>query len=265
MTSQRNIPELNLDPNLKWWVLIPISFVMVLTGLLKQNIQVLINPAPKLEHFSKVRTEELFIKIQNFRSNCRVLSYGDFVAQREMLINTIEQHIIEANKEKEEKEKNKKEGEITNPFQEGNMADQISNMFKGNMANFIPQTIIMGWVNYFYNGLVIMKLPFPLTFSFKQMLQNGVNTNDLDASWVSSISWYFVNLLGLSSVSNLILRSNTGEPEMRVYNKPLLPQLDTPGAPSTEAFFKKEINGLHIIDHAFDLDGIEKRILTTYT
>ena len=41
-------PDLILDPQLKYWVLLPISFVMVLVGLLRSNITLLLTPSPKL-------------------------------------------------------------------------------------------------------------------------------------------------------------------------------------------------------------------------
>lgn len=56
-----------------------------------------------------------------------------------------------------------------------------------------------------------VKLPFPLTPQFKQMLQAGVGTRDLDVRWVSSLSWYFLTLFGLQPVYNFILGSNNGE------------------------------------------------------
>lgn len=56
-----------------------------------------------------------------------------------------------------------------------------------------------------------MKLPFPLTIRFKSMLQSGVMTRDLDVRWVSSLSWYFLNLFGLQSVFGFILGSDNGE------------------------------------------------------
>lgn len=55
-----------------------------------------------------------------------------------------------------------------------------------------------------------MKLPFPLTIRFKSMLQSGVMTRDLDVRWVSSLSWYFLNLFGLQSVFGFILGSDNG-------------------------------------------------------
>ena len=59
-------------------------------------------------------------------------------------------------------------------------------------------------------SIATVKLPFPLTIRFKSMLQSGVMTRDLDVRWVSSLSWYFLNLMGLQSVFGFILGSNNG-------------------------------------------------------
>lgn len=94
-------------------------------------------------------------------------------------------------------------------------------MMKKNMAGMVPQMIIMGWVTYFFNGFVagiiyacrligIVKLPFPLPLRFKTMLQSGIDTADMDVTWVSSLSWYFINFAGLNSIFGLILGEGNG-------------------------------------------------------
>lgn len=95
---------------------------------------------------------------------------------------------------------------LTNPA----MLEQMTEGVLKNVTNFIPQTIIMGWINYFFTGFIIVKLPFPLTLRFKSMLQRGIETSDMDVTWVSSLSWYFLNLFGLRAVFNIILGEDNG-------------------------------------------------------
>lgn len=47
------------------------------------------------------------------------------------------------------------------------------------------------------------------------MLQRGVLLGTLDASYVSSTSWYFLVMFGLKSVINLFLRDAPAQDEVR--------------------------------------------------
>ena len=59
------------------------------------------------------------------------------------------------------------------------------------------------------------------------MLQSGIATRDLDVRWVSSLSWYFLNLFGLQPVFIFILGNDNGNPPLTSLSSPSLPSHQT--------------------------------------
>lgn len=141
--------------------------------------------------------------------------------------------------------------------------------------------------------LEIVKLPFPLTIRFKSMLQSGVMTRDLDVRWVSSLSWYFLNLFGLQSVFGFILGSDNGEFSYFTHSL-IIPSVSgrasftytnlsltaanhmsqqmssmnpaagvNPFQPGQDPdkLYQSEAENLEVLEHFCILDGIEDRIL----
>ncbi|KAI0306976.1 integral membrane protein DUF106-domain-containing protein [Multifurca ochricompacta] len=163
------VPSLYLDPQIRDWVLFPITLVMILVGVLRHYVVVLLQSSPKKLPRSAIREQRALM-----RSN-----QGETPAP-------------------------------PNPLSDPAAMDGMMAGMRTQMVMMVPQMIVMGWINFFFEGFVLIKLPFPLTLGFKSMLQRGIQTADMDVRWVSSLSWYFLNFFGLNGLYRIILGGDEG-------------------------------------------------------
>ncbi|KAL3585052.1 hypothetical protein D5086_011919 [Populus alba] len=185
--------DLVLDTAIRDWVLIPLTVVMILIGILRYFVSKLMrsqqNPDAKV-----VREGQVVIRARNLRAGANFIPSKSFRARRAHFSNE-ENGLLHVPK-----------GQGQNPqaqmFSDPNMA---MDMMKKNLSMIIPQTLTFAWVNFFFSGFVAAKIPFPLTQRFRSMLQNGIDLSTVDVSYVSSRSWYFLNLFGLRGLFSLIL------------------------------------------------------------
>lgn len=175
----------------------------VLTGILRHYLSTLLQSALKPQAINLVRQQRSLMRGVNLRNNYQQLSPSSFAARKAYMVQAYKDGTFLAEPEMRGQPKG-------NPMADPAAMEGMMGMMKGQVAMMVPQSLIMGWINAFFSGYVIMKLPFPLTPQFKSMLQSGVGTRDLDVRWVSSLSWYFLTLFGLQPVYNFILGSNNG-------------------------------------------------------
>ncbi|KAI8640973.1 integral membrane protein DUF106-domain-containing protein [Parasitella parasitica] len=262
--SQRMI----LDPAIRDWVLIPILFVMVLVGILRHHITILITGAPKTPQLKAIRESKALLRGLRLRTVGNSIPQHAFAVRKAYLADAFEK-----GKYLKNPDANKEGAAPANPMADPDMMEGMMEGMKKQITNMVPQMVIMGWINFFFQGFVVIKLPFPLTPRFKQMLQSGVDTRDMDVTWVSSLSWYFLNLFGLGSVFSLILGDNNaaGVDMTAMSSMPgMMPGMGAmggaqPGQPQDfNKMFLAEKENVIITPHVWDLEDVEERLLKKY-
>ncbi|EFW99616.1 duf850 domain containing protein [Grosmannia clavigera kw1407] len=245
--AQVPVQSIPRDPQLLYWILFPITVVMILTGVLRHYAAVLMATAPKKLERKAIREQRSLLHGISVRSNHHVLSRRSFGVRRDALSTAYESGAYLKAPENR--------GQAPpNPMTDPNAMDGMMGMMKGNMAMIIPNTLIM------------MKLPFPLTIKFKSMLQAGVATKDMDPRWMSSISWYFLCIFGLQSVFNFLLGNDNGPAANQMAQQmgqmgPQAPQMFGPGVDPDKQFLA-EIENIAVVDHYSVLDNVEQRLLS---
>lgn len=246
---------------------------MILTGILRHYLSTLLQSTPKRQLLAKIREQRSLGRAQNLRNNYQQVSKAAFERRKEAFLDGTKEGKFLADPDAKNKPK-------PNPMSDPAMMEGMMGMMKGNVAMMVPQSLIMGWINAFFSGYVIstllftirgkgylltfspVKLPFPLTPQFKQMLQAGVGTRDLDVRWVSSLSWYFLTLFGLQPVYNFILGSKNAANQMaQQMQQGQMGANPLGGAEDPEKIFRAEGENLEVIDHKYILEGVEERLL----
>jgi hypothetical protein len=151
------------------------------------------------------------------------------------------------------------------------MLNNPMGMMKGYMVFMVQNMVMMQGIQHFFSGFILLKVPFPLTVGFKSMFQRGlVELPDLESSYVSSVSWYFLVMYGLRSFFKLAI----GEPALEVREQDMLlsnmgmrnapqPGKSDPDGEAMGKQLRQEAENLELFlqAHKSEMDGVEKRLL----
>ncbi|RWS17132.1 ER membrane protein complex subunit 3-like protein [Dinothrombium tinctorium] len=239
--------ELLLDPSIRVWVFLPIVIITFFVGILRHYVSILISSTKKVE-LQQVEDSQTLIRSRFLRENGKYIPKQSFLMRRHYFNNEETGYFKVASK---------RPSQAPNPITDPSM---MTDMLKGNITNVLPMILIGGWINWTFSGFVTTKVPFPLTLRFKPMLQRGIELMSLDASWVSSASWYFLNVFGLRSIYTLVLGENNAADQTR------LMQDQMSGAamampPDPKQAFKAEWEALQICEHHWALKNVENDLI----
>ncbi|KAK8783020.1 ER membrane protein complex subunit 3 [Amblyomma americanum] len=238
--------ELLLDPDIRIWVFLPIVVITFLIGIVRHYVSILISSTKKVE-LQQVQDSQALIRSRFLRENGKYIPKQSFL-MRKNFFNNEETGYFKTQKR--------------TPVMQNPMTDPsvMTDMLKGNLTNVLPMIVIGGWINWTFSGFVTTKVPFPLTLRFKPMLQRGIELMSLDASWVSSASWYFLNVFGLRSIYALVLGENNAADQTRVMQDQMSgAALAMP--PDPKQAFKAEWEALEICEHQWAMKNVEEELL----
>ncbi|OON18504.1 hypothetical protein X801_05640, partial [Opisthorchis viverrini] len=217
--------ELFLDPAIRSWVFLPLVIITFLFGVIRHYTTIL---------FASEKKPELTTIGDS------VSSHDKGFRMRKYFFNDKEHGYLRTQK---------RENVAGNPMTDPSMASEI---LKGNALNMIPMIVIGSWINWAFSGFLTTKVPFPLTYRFKPMLQRGCESlTSLDASWVSSASWYFLNIFGLRSMYGLVLGSDNSAEQPMFLADHAPPATQAPQ--DMQKAFKAEWEALELVDHQWAL------------
>ena len=142
---------------------------------------------------------------------------------------------------------------------------------KGGMVGMVQNMVMMQGIQFFFSGFILLKVPFSLTMGFKQMFQRGLDgLANLDTSYVSSISLYFLFMYGLRAFFRLVIGTpplETQETQKMWMKLGKKAGPSNPNAPKEDAHIKAlntEADNLEMIlpkQFKSNLDQVEKRLL----
>ncbi|KAF7332136.1 ER membrane protein complex subunit 3 [Mycena kentingensis (nom. inval.)] len=258
-------PSLFLDPQIRDWVLFPITLVMILVGILRHYVVILLQSPPKTLPREAIREQRALARSQVLRLTSAHSPIPPSYYK------AISRHLYDAFEAGTYlKDGPPREGETPkappNPMTDPAAMDGMMAGMKTQMVMMVPQMVIMGWINFFFQGFVLIKLPFPLTLGFKSMLQRGIETTDMDVRWVSSLSWYFLNFFGLNGLYRLILGGDNSADSSRDMNANAFAMPQAAGPQDFNKLFKAEKDNLEFSEGLYGWvgDSVEERVLARY-
>jgi hypothetical protein len=238
--------DIPLDPRIRDWVLLPIFAVMFMQGVLRQYVSVLLADRPKV-NLQLLANNELVKRSQRYRVNGHYIPESAFRMRRA--------YFTQKAFARKVKEGEKEEAPPQDPM-------AMMGMMKQNMAMIVPNMVLMGWVSYFFAGFVLAKLPFPLTERFKAMLQRGIFLKSLNASYVSSLSFYFITMFGMRGLFSLVLGSAAADIDTRAMQAQMQMGAGQGMQPvDHQKIFEVEKNEIEILQHDFVIRDAEYKLL----
>lgn len=94
------------------------------------------------------------------------------------------------------------------------------------------------------------------------MFQRGFDLQDLDVSYVSSMSWYILTLFGLEGLNSLVLGGQAINERSMMQQQ--MTGMGMQQGVNKDQMLKTEKEYLELVQHSWEIDQSENRLLAKY-
>lgn len=261
-----------LDSDIRDWVVLPLFIIMVSAGLLRVHMGKVLKPAPKNNTKVTQRTQSAIRATSALKSAAIHFLSSERLEPRKVAYPEILKDQAEWCENYLDDEDQAKANAADDNDDMPNPLAAMDGM-KGGMVFMVQNMVMMQGIQYFFSGFILLKVPFHLTMGFKQMFQRGMEgLVDLDTSYVSSVSLYFLFMYGLRAFFKLVMGNPTLEVQETLRLQQKLGKNSGGGGPPGQApnddkqikVLNTEADNLELMlpkTFKSNLDSVEKRLL----
>jgi len=237
-----------LDRHVLLWVFIPLTCAVILMMLLRQHISKLmaLGSEGKKQELKEIKESQALAKSQKLREQGGWIPQHAFLRRKAHLMMKDGGVLCQ-----KVESRSLQETVATDP-------SMMVNMLKSQLTGLVPQILMGAWVNYFFAGFVLGRVPFSLSPRFRPMLQRGIDMQALDVSYFTALSYYILLLFGLRGVFSLFFREETID-DTQIMRRQMNPMANMGPGNDTQKAFATEKEQLDLHDHAWRLEGSEAR------
>jgi hypothetical protein len=110
--------------------------------------------------------------------------------------------------------------------------ENMMGMLKGNIFMAVVFPVQYAAVSYFFSGMIIGKVAFPLTQQFREMLQKGIDVHNMDVKYISSLSLYFLCFMGIDKIFSIFSKDESKLKRLEVEHGANEPKYGCPAKPN---------------------------------
>lgn len=201
--------EIFLDSSILMWIFVPIILMCGFLSHIRTKIQTMLAgkpPAVKIKNENAMRSsleDARLGRVKMLQLNGGLLPFSSFNRKKTYLANELLAYVPP------QQEEDPMAALQNNPMANPN---NMMSMMKGQMLTPIIFSAQFYLIQFFFSGLIVAKLNFPLTQTFRNMLQKEIKVQSLDVKYVSGLSLYFISFIALNKLLTLIRKPNLVKP-----------------------------------------------------